>query len=197
VSPTDHARAFAAIELLPALRGAIGDLQARLAPRLGGIRLVRPEGIHLTLRFLGDASPAQVESLRAPLAEAAALCPAGEARVAGLGTFPERGSPRILWLGLEVPGPVLDLQRACEQVARAAGFEKEERPFRAHLTLGRWRERAARPDLPPVDLGPTRLETLVLFRSDLRPDGAVYTPLARFALGRRRRLLSRTHCRLR
>jgi 2'-5' RNA ligase len=150
VSAVDHARAFVAIELDQALREVIGDLQARLGPRLGGIRLVRPEGIHLTLRFLGDTSPAQVETLRPRLAVAAAGCPPAEARVAGLGTFPERGSPRVLWLALEVPPPVLDLQHACERAARAAGFEREERPFRAHLTLGRWRERAPHPDLPSL-----------------------------------------------
>jgi RNA 2',3'-cyclic 3'-phosphodiesterase len=183
VSAVGHARAFVAIELDAPLRGAIGDLQARLRLRLAGIRLVRPEGIHLTLRFLGDTSPAQVETLRPRLAAAAAECPTADARVAGLGTFPERGSPRVLWLELEVPPPILDLQRACERAARTAGFEREERPFRAHLTLGRWRERTPRPDLTPADLGATRLDTLVLFRSDLRPDGAVYTPLARFPLG--------------
>jgi 2'-5' RNA ligase len=184
VSAVGHARTFVAIELDRALREAIGDLQARLTPRLGGIRLVRPDGIHLTLRFLGDTSPTQVETLLPQFGAAAALCPPAEARVDGLGTFPERGRPRVLWLGLEVPLSVLELQRACERAARAAGFEKEERPFRAHLTLGRWRERAARPDLPPADLGTTRLEELVLFRSDLRSGGAVYTPLARFPLGR-------------
>jgi len=183
VSTAGHARAFVAIELDAPLRKAIGDLQDGLRPRLGGIRLVRPEGIHLTLRFLGDTSPAQVETLRPRLAEAAALCPPAEARVAGLGTFPERGSPRVLWLGLEAPQPVLDLQLSCERAARAAGFEKEARPFRAHLTLGRWRERVARPDLPSADLGAARLDTLVLFRSDLSPGGAVYTPLAQFPLG--------------
>ena len=185
MSATDTARAFVAIELEPPLREAIGDLQAGLRPRLGAIRLVRPEGIHLTLRFLGDTSPAQVETLRPRLAAAAAECAPAEARVAGLGTFPERGSPRVLWLALEVPPPIFDLQRACERAARAAGFEREERPFRAHLTLGRWRERAASPELPPADLGMTRLDTLILFRSDLQPGGAVYTVLARFPLGAR------------
>ena len=184
MSATGNVRAFVALELDASLRERMGELQARLRPRLGGIRLVRPEAVHLTLRFLGDSSPAQVETLRPRLRAAAAACPACEVRAAGIGTFPESGSPRVLWLGLDVPAPIVDLQEACERAARAAGFEREGRPFRAHLTLGRWRERAPRPDLPPADLGTTRLDSLVLFRSELRPDGAVYTPLARFALGR-------------
>lgn len=182
--PVGPVRAFVAVELGGGLLQAIGDLQARLRLRLGGIRLVRPEGIHLTLRFLGDAFPSQVDALRPLLAAAAASCPATQARAAGLGTFPERGSPRVLWLGLEVEPAILDLQRACERAARAAGFGREERPFRAHVTLGRWRERAPRPDLPPADLGETPLDTLVLFWSDLRPEGAAYTAIARMALGR-------------
>ena len=172
-----------ALELEARLRQSIGELQARLRARLGGIRLVRAEGIHLTLRFLGPTSPAQAEALRPLLAAAAAACPAAEVQVAGLGTFPERGSPRVLWLGLDAPPAILETQRACERAARAAGFEPEERPFRAHLTLGRWRDRAPRPDLPPADLGTARLESLILFRSELLPDGAVYTPMAEFALG--------------
>jgi RNA 2',3'-cyclic 3'-phosphodiesterase len=183
VSASDSVRSFVALELDETLRGAIGDLQQQLRPRLGDVRLVRPEGIHLTLRFLGEAAPSQLATLQAALAPAASACPPAEARVAGAGTFPDRGSPRVLWLGLELPEPALLLQRACERAARAAGFDPELRPFRPHLTLGRWRERAPRPELPPVDLGPTRLTTLTLFRSELRREGALYTPLARLALG--------------
>ena len=180
-------RAFVALPLDDRAREAIAELQARLRPRLVGIRLVRPEGMHLTLRFLGPTSPTQIETLRPLLAAAAAACPPADVRVAGLGTFPERGSPRVLWLGIEAPPAILDLQRACERAARAAGFEREERPFKAHLTLGRWRDRAPRPDLPATDLGKARLETLVLFRSDMKPEGAVYTPLVEVGLGRDRR----------
>jgi 2'-5' RNA ligase len=176
-------RAFVAVELEPRARVAIGELQAGLRPRLGGIRFVRPEGVHLTLRFLGGTTPGQVERLGPALAAAAAACPPAEARLAGLGTFPEGGRPRVLWLGLDVPPAFFELQAACERAARAAGFDREDRPFRAHLTLGRWRERATLAVLPPVDLGATRLDTLVLFRSDLRPDGAVYSPIRRFPLG--------------
>jgi len=184
LSAPGHVRAFVALELEAQLREAMGDLQARLRPRLGQVHLARPDGIHLTLRFLGDTSPAQVETLRPLLAAAAAACPPAEVAASGLGMFPERGGPRVLWLGLDVPPAIHELQKACERAALAAGFEEEDRPFKAHLTLGRWRDRAARPELPAVDLGTTRLDTLVLFESDLRPGGAVYTPLVRFALGR-------------
>jgi 2'-5' RNA ligase len=182
VSAAETVRAFVALELDERLHAALGELQQRLRPGLGAIRLVRPEGIHLTLRFLGSASPAQIAALGPRLAAAASACPRFDAPVRGLGTFPERGSPRVLWLGVELPPAALELQHACERAARAARFEREERPFRAHLTLGRWRERATRSALPEADLGTARLESLVLFRSELRPDGARYTPLARFSL---------------
>ena len=183
MSAPDRVRAFVALELEARLREAMGELQARLRPGLGRIQLVRPEGIHLTLRFLGGTTAQQVATLRPILAAAASACPPADVRASGLGTFPERGSPRVLWLGLEVPASILDLQKACERAALAAGFDEEDRPFKAHLTLGRWRERAPRPELPAADLGATRLDALVLFKSDLRPGGAVYTPLERFALG--------------
>jgi 2'-5' RNA ligase len=183
VSGDGSVRAFVALDLDPRLREALGELQQRLCPALGGIRLVRPDGIHLTLRFLGPIRPEQIQALAPRLAAAAGACPPLEARVGGASTFPERGSPRVLWLGVELPPQALELQRACERAALDAGFEREPRPFRAHLTLGRWRDRAARPELPETDLGPTRLESLVLFRSELLKGGAVYTPLARFALG--------------
>ena len=96
--------------------------------------------------------------------------------------FPERGSPRVLWLALTWPEPFATLQSACERAAVSVGFPKEDRPFKPHLTLGRWRDRARRPDLPPADLGSTRLETLVLFSSQPQREGSIYTPLARFPL---------------
>jgi 2'-5' RNA ligase len=176
-------RAFVALDLDARVREAIRELQARLAPRLAGIRLTRPEGIHLTLRFLGPTAPTRLSQLGPALGSAAASAAPGVAPVRRLGTFPEQGSPRVLWLGIELPPQVLELQRACERAAQRAGFEPEERPFHPHLTLGRWRDRAQRPDLPETDLGATRLETLVLYRSEPRVGGAVYTALERFELG--------------
>ncbi|MEE8217435.1 MAG: glycerol-3-phosphate acyltransferase, partial [Vicinamibacteria bacterium] len=86
----------------------------------------------LWLRFLGSSSPKQIASLRPALVAAAAACGPARARVADLGTFPQRGRPRVLWLGIALPQPVLDLQAACEEAAVAAGFPPEARPFRSH-----------------------------------------------------------------
>lgn len=176
-------RAFVAIELCADTRALVGETLASLRPTLAGVRWARPETLHLTLRFLGPARADVLALLEPALRDAASRCPAGEARIAGLGLFPERGAPRVLWLGVDVAPQVLLAQRSCELAAVALGFAREDRGYRPHLTLGRWRERAPRPALPAVDLGMTRLERLVLFRSDLRPDGAVYTPLAEFPLG--------------
>jgi 2'-5' RNA ligase len=135
------------------------------------------------VRFLGYAAPPALVELQGPLAEAALRCPPAAAPVRGLGLFPPRGGPRVLWLGLELPATVAELQAACERAAVAAGFPPEPRPFRPHLTLGRWTSPGKRPALPPVDLGRARLERLVLYRSEPRREGSVYTPLAAFALG--------------
>ncbi len=82
-----------------------------------------------------------------------------------------------------MPPFVSELQAACERAAVAAGFPREGRPFRPHVTLGRWRDRVRRPAAPPLDLGTTRLGPVILYQSELRPPGAVHTPLQEFPLG--------------
>lgn len=165
------------------MRSRVVETVAGLRRSLAGVRWVSTEGLHLTLRFLGPSPPTALAEMEPKLRRAAEACPPAEVRLTGLGLFPDRGSPRVLWLGVALPETVLALQSACEAAAVEAGFAPESRSFSSHLTLGRWRERVTRPELPEVDLGTARLETLVLFKSDLRPQGAVYIPLATFALG--------------
>jgi 2'-5' RNA ligase len=176
-------RAFVALPLPDTLRRAVAETIRRLTPSLPGLRFVRDEGAHVTLRFLGWTRADTIAALEAPLRAAAAACPPLDVAVRGLGTFPERGRPRVLWLGLEVPRAAAALQAACERAAVAAGFEPETRAFHPHLTLGRWGDRARRLPLPDVDLGSAHVGALVLYRSELRPSGPVYTPLAVFPLG--------------
>jgi len=177
-------RAFVALDLDESTRARLAELVAELRARIPGVRWVRPEGIHLTLKFLGYAGRDRLEGLIDPLRRAAQETSAGAATVSGLGTFPEGGRARVLWIGIAVPPTVLRLQQACERAAVSAGFEAEARPFQPHLTLGRWRDPAPRPALPPSDLGRVALETLVLYRSQPGPKASVYTPLETFGLAR-------------
>jgi 2'-5' RNA ligase len=175
-------RAFVALDIDAGARRRLAAALEELHPRLGGVKWVRPEGIHLTLRFLGDSETDVLESLLPSLAAAATRCPATTAALTGFGLFPPRGAPRVLWVGLGLDARVGLLQAACEAAAVRHGFAPERRRFAAHLTVGRWRERAPRPELPEAELGSTRLDTLLLLRSELRRGGAVYTPLASFPL---------------
>jgi 2'-5' RNA ligase len=176
-------RAFLALTLDAPAHRRLLDLVESLRPRVGGIRWVRPEGLHLTLRFLGWTDDETLQRFADDVARAAAACAPGRGPLGPLGMFPERGAPRVLWVRLGCPPGLLALQAAGEAAAVRAGFPPEERAFAPHVTLGRWKDRAPRPVLPEVQLGETVLDRVVLFLSELRREGAVYTPLRTFPLG--------------
>ena len=149
------------------------------------MRWVRPAGIHLTLRFLGDAPAEQVAAVRAGLDQAAVQCAPFELHLKNLGCFPNLRRPRVIWVGLEDPEERLgELQKAVEEQVRSLGWEPEERTFRPHLTLGRVRQRPPEDTWvqQPPDLG-FRAEAIELIQSHLKPSGAEYTTLQRALLG--------------
>jgi 2'-5' RNA ligase len=182
-------RAFLAVELGDGARRAAAAAAERLAREVRGrdVRWARPESYHLTLRFLGEIPAEPLAPLVAAVAaELADLAPF-EVQLGGLELFPSPRRPRVIAARLEPAAPLAELARRVEAAAVRAGFPAEERPFRAHLTLGRLRDRA-HPALEPAaaDLlaaDPFRVAEVVLFRSDLQPDGALHTPLERIALG--------------
>jgi RNA 2',3'-cyclic 3'-phosphodiesterase len=182
--PTPPIRAFLALELPQGLRDALCGVVEALRAQLPGVRWVDPSGIHLTLRFLGWAAPERLARVQPAVAVASTHCPPLEVAVGGGGLFPERGSPRVIWVGARLPEAARTLQAACEAAAVAEGFPAESRPFHPHLTLGRWKDRARRPSLPPVDLGTWTVDRLVLYQSRPGPAGSVYTALAEFPLAR-------------
>lgn len=188
-------RLFIAVELTPGLRQAIAslqeDLKHQLAPR--AVRWTNPDGIHLTLKFLGDTASDQVEAVSHGLAAAATGFAQFQFQVAGMGCFPNPRRPRVLWVGVpEVPGELAGLQRATDLQMHKLGYPKEDRPFRPHLTLGRVNDRISTAEREHLSrlLAQTRVGTLgtvpvsevTLFQSDLKPTGAVYTALSRAPL---------------
>jgi len=151
-------------------------------------RWVRPEGIHLTLKFLGDVPADQIDTIAQAIRDATAGVARFRVSFGGLGCFPNTRFPRVIWIGVEDPeGTLLRLQQAVETNLSALGYPPERRAFHPHLTLARTRrvskgEQAALGKLverTQVDrLGDLLVTEISLMRSELRPSGAVYTQLA-------------------
>jgi 2'-5' RNA ligase len=182
---------FVAIDLPASLRESLAILIAALRRDLPGLRWVKPEGIHLTLKFLGDVPEAQDLRLREVLHRAVpSAVPPFDVRVEGVELFPDKGRPRVVWTGLrEVNGSLLALQQRVEGAAKEAGFPAEGRPFKPHLTLARMGEGRPASDLPLIlarhsldDLGSFRVSTVCLFQSILRQGGAEYRHIEEFHL---------------
>lgn len=183
-------RTFIANELSEDLCEALTLLQDRLRSQMprGSVRWVRPEGIHLTLKFLGDTPVEQVDQVKAALAEAAAKAGPFRVTVRGLGCFPNTRRPRVLWVGLEEPsGALQGLRDAVEAHVAPLGFPTEGRSFSPHLTLGRVQRGASSSEVRDIGqrvaasttglVGEMEVSTVSYIKSDLRPSGAVYTTL--------------------
>jgi RNA 2',3'-cyclic 3'-phosphodiesterase len=184
-APPDSAResrTFVAVALDARARAAaVAATRAlRDAPGGDGVRWVREEALHVTLRFLGNVSPARIpELVRCVRGETAGLA-SFRVRPRAAEPFPNARRPRVVALALEPEAPLAALAAAVERGVVAAGFAPEPRRFRAHCTLGRLKPGARYPavTVPVTPPGFTLDVTeAVLFRSDLGRDGAKYTRL--------------------
>ena len=178
-------RVFIALAIPDEVRAALGDAQARLRPAGADVKWVRPEAIHATLRFIGDTNEERVPALGEAIAAAAAGIAPFSLEARGTGFFPNESRPRVVWAGLAGDLPaLLRLQARVEAEVVRIGYPADDRPFAAHLTLGRVRSgkragalvRAAR-DPAGTSLGAVPVDRVILYRSELRPQGAVYTRL--------------------
>jgi len=186
----EQLRCFVAIELEEAIHQEIRRTQTLLKSDPAGRhgRWVRPDGIHLTLKFLGDVPADQIDTIAQAIRDATAGVAPFRVSFGGLGCFPNTRFPRVIWIGVEDPeGTLLRLQQAVETNLSALGYPPERRAFHPHLTLARTRrvskgEQAALGKLverTQVDrLGDLLVTEISLMRSELRPSGAVYTQLA-------------------
>ena len=182
-------RSFIAIEVPAALREEIGRLQDRLRRTNADVKWVRPTGVHLTLKFLGDVPDDMIDPLSAAVGLVAEAVRPITLKTGALGVFPQRSRIRVAWLGLTGDlEPLAALQAAVEGAAAEFGFVPENRPFQPHLTLGRVASPRGREDLlAELDrLQPRNVEftatEVVYYKSDLKPTGAVYTALKRLPL---------------
>jgi len=187
-----HVRAFLAIDLPAGVKNEIGEIQKSLKPHLGGVRWTRPDGIHLTLKFFGDIGTDRIEDISRTVEKSTAAVAPFSLTIETLGVFPGIRKARVLWIGMGGDlKALLYVQQEIDEGLEALGFPREERSFKPHLTLGRFRSPGDASGLDRIletrnnyRAGTFTAEGLKLFKSDLRPEGAVYTVLAHFPFGK-------------
>ncbi len=183
-------RTFIAIDITPEIREQIANFIEGNRNALTGARWVRPEGVHITLKFLGEISAEQKQSVEAALGRVRAA--PFDLTVRGLGFFPSEQRPRVFWVGIEAGEALSLLASAIDDAVFPLGFEKEKRAFTPHLTMARL-DPAAKTGNPASaaqrfmerrqpNFGTMTASEFFLFQSKLSPRGAQYTKLARFPL---------------
>jgi len=183
-------RCFLAVETSEAVRRSLEELVTRLDLPHFHVRWVQPKNMHLTLRFLGDITERDVFEVSRAAHEAVIDVPPFRVRFRGLGTFPPAGNPRVVWMGLEDERPVVRLEREVSRRLSGSGLPSPDKPFRAHLTLGRVKSQRGIQELKKhlernraVETEEMAVERISLVRSVLRPSGPLHTVLDRFELG--------------
>ncbi|MEW6599834.1 MAG: RNA 2',3'-cyclic phosphodiesterase [Nitrospirota bacterium] len=182
-------RSFIAIELPDTLKSALLSLQQELKKCGADVRWVRPDGIHLTLKFLGDIEDRLVERIVESLKGTCGKFRAFNCEVRGVGVFPGTRNPRVLWAGISDHDTLALLQVDIDSAMSSLGFERESRKFTAHLTLGRFRSSEGKAALldrmenyKEQQLGLIDVNHISLMKSDLGPAGAKYTKIAEISL---------------
>ena len=180
-------RTFIAVDISPVAKVGLERLIQRLEEiGMGNVRWVKPQGIHLTLKFLGDVDPARVEEILKVVDVASYGTKPFQLALSEVGAFPNLERPRVIWVGLQGEMEALAmLQRRVEEEMASLDFSKEERPFSPHLTLGRvgrnWRRRGGQGfDLSKLKVeeeATWRVEEVHLMQSTLTPSGAIYDRL--------------------
>lgn len=177
-------RAFVGVRIDPNVAQKISELQSQLKGSVKGIRWVRRENIHFTLKFLGPVKEERIEGITEVLQQT--LRPISRVPIIarGIGVFPDIKKARVLWVGLEgksLAPLAMDVENALEPL----GFTQEKRAFKPHLTIGRWRDfsgplKGLKEEIErwkDYDFGESWVEEVVFFQSVLKPQGAVYSPL--------------------
>lgn len=191
---TNTWRLFIAIELTPELRQWITIQRAQLESRMlpDTVRWVQPDGIHLTLKFLGETHAGRIDEICRAMDLATAVFPPFSLAVSDLGCFPNIARPRVVWAGLQTSPDLMDLQLRLEDELATTGFPREQRAFSPHLTLARVRDGITIDELhqigaavkrsEPVEEIEMKVKEVCLFRSTLLPAGAEYMRLHQVSL---------------
>lgn len=184
----EQIRAFIAIELPEKLRQQLSHIQSQLKKNTGiDARWVNPYGIHLTLIFLGNVTPPRIEAINNSMSQATQGTVPFQLEMKGIGVFPNLNKIQVIWVGIGGETEILlNLQRRLQQSMTGLGFTPENRAFTPHLTLARARDRIPQDQVDKLarlisaGIGEPfafQVKTVDLMRSQLTPQGAIYTRL--------------------
>jgi 2'-5' RNA ligase len=179
-------RVFVAIDVPQDVRRALGELIAKLEKTGRGARWMRPEGMHVTLKFIGEVPDETVEKVKVILAGVHSPAPV-QLSFREVGFFPNARHPRVFWAGIEATPNLAGIAGEIERRLEPIGIVAEDRAFRPHLTLARFKSeeglaqlRTTIDRLAPFDFGADRATQFHLYQSVLNRDGAEHTRLASF-----------------
>ncbi|MGC1687338.1 MAG: RNA 2',3'-cyclic phosphodiesterase [Candidatus Acidiferrales bacterium] len=179
-------RLFVALEIPEEIRRALALFIERLRNVARGSRWVRAEGLHVTLKFIGEMSPEKVPELETALARVG-LSPPVDVRLRGGGFFPNERHPHIFWIGVEASPNLAELAAAIDAQTRKSGVEAERRAYSPHVTLARFKNEDGLPQLheavrvlEPLEFGEFHASEFHLIRSEPQAGGSRYTRLASF-----------------
>ncbi len=182
-------RAFIAVRISDDQRDRVAEVLDRLSSHDVRVKWVDPKNMHITLKFLGDMAEENLPAIFDAIEDALQESRRFEMKLAGLGQFPPRKPPRVIWAGIESGYDSLkDIAAKIEKAVEPFGFEPEKRKFSAHVTIGRVKNnkniRLVTDDLEKIrfDSPGAAVSEVVFFKSDLTPTGPIYTPLRRFEL---------------
>lgn len=184
-------RTFLALEIDEAIRKELAELQRQLSVVGADVRWAEPAQLHVTVKFLGDVPDEQLAEVCRIAAELAEATPAFDMHIGHVSAAPAKGQLRMVWVGIEEPtGRLAQLHTQLDLALGDMGFRMDNRGFKPHLTLGRVKTgrnvlqlRRAIDALAEMQFGVQPAEELVVFGSELKPKGPIYTPLAHAVLG--------------
>jgi len=181
-------RTFVAIDIPGEIRERIQELIATLRQAPANVRWTRPEGMHITLKFLGEVPTEKVDRVKLALQSLETAEPVA-ITIAGAGFFPNERAPRVLWLGIEAGPELGKLAASVDGSLLSLGIPKEDRPFSPHLTLGRFRDRAGAAPLrnllkqqETLAMGSFSAAEFFFYESRLSSGGSIYKRIARYPL---------------
>ena len=186
-------RCFISIELPEELKKNIYGYIEKLKAAGADVKWIPPENLHLTLKFLGDTTEELLKSINERLIPLSKSYDKFSLQISGAGAFPNIKYPRIIWLGVRDSEEIIKLQHDIDESMAGLGFEKDDKQFTPHLTIGRvisLRNKDALikelATLKDMGFGKIGVDNITMMKSELKPGGAEYFKLSEISIGKER-----------